>query len=490
MNLFMLLPVWITFFPLIMSVLLYYATHNSEKRRNTLAVATSVLTFLSVAALYPFIIEGNIIHFTLFEVLDNLEISFRVDILSFSLAILASFVWMLVTIYSIDYMKHEHAVNRYYVTLLFTLGSCMGVFMAGDLFTLFIFLELMSLVAFVLIVHEETTAALKAAYKYLIVVIIGGLALFAAVAIVFELAGTLSLDQRGLITEYSTLAAVAFVFFLLSFGMKMGMFPVHIWLPDAHPVAPSPASALLSGIMLKTGAYGLLRVIFHVFTLEMMRETWFDTLLAIIAIITILLGSMVAITQDNLKRRLAYSSIGQMGYILLGMAILTERALIGDIFHIFSHALMKSALFLAAGAIILKTGKTSVKELAGIGHQMPYTMICFTLAALAMIGIPPFSGFVSKWTLGIGALDAGLFFHVLVLMVSSLLSALYYLPIIISAFWGVKATSQIRINEVPYKMLFPIAVLAVSTILFGLFPTNFPYDLSRVAAKFLLTGEM
>ena len=484
------LPVWITFFPLIISVLLYYTTHSSEKKRNALAVATSIITFLSVAALYPFIIDGNIIHFTLFEVLDSLTISFRVDILSFSLAILASFVWMLVTIYSIDYMKHEHSVNRYYVALLFTLGSCMGVFMAGDLFTLFIFLELMSLVAFVLVVREETTAALKAAYKYLIVVIIAGLSLFAAVAIVFELAGSLSLDQRGLVPEYSTLASVAFIFFLLSFGMKMGMFPVHIWLPDAHPIAPSPASALLSGIMLKTGAYGLLRVIFHVFSLEMMQETWLDTLLAVIAIITILLGSVVAITQDNLKRRLAYSSIGQMGYILLGMAILTERALIGDIFHIFSHALMKSALFLAAGAIILKTGKTSVKELAGIGWQMPYTMVCFSMAALAMIGIPPFNGFVSKWTLGIGALDAGLLFYVLVLMVSSLLSALYYLPIIISAFLGAKETSKIRINEVPYKMLIPIAVLAVSTILFGLFPTNFPYDLSRVAAKFLLTGGM
>jgi multicomponent Na+:H+ antiporter subunit D len=201
-------------------------------------------------------------------------------------------------------------------------------------------------------------------------------------------------------------------------------------------VAPSPASALLSGIMLKTGAYGLFRVIFHVFTVDLMRETGSTTIIAALAIITILLGSAVAITQDDLKRRLAYSSIGQMGYILLGLAILNEQAMIGTIFHVFSHAIMKSTLFLVAGAIIVKTGKRSIKELSGIGREMPYTMLAFTLAALAMIGLPPFNGFLSKWTLSLGALDAGNPYFVVVLLVSSLMNGVYYLPIIIAAFFG------------------------------------------------------
>lgn len=485
------LPVWIVAFPMVMTLVIYYVEQHSEKMRNALAVATSVVTFLSVVALYPTIIAGNIIEFRMLEILPNLEISFRVDILSFSLALLSSFIWMLVSVYSIDYMCKEHGCNRYYPVLIITLASCMGIFMAGDLFTLFVFFELMSLISYVLVVHEETIEALRAGYKYLIMTIIGGLALFFGIIITFELGGSVSLGAGTLITTQSNLAFFAFISFLIGFGMKAGMFPLHVWLPDAHPVAPSPASALLSGIMLKTGAYGLLRVIFHVYGISFMQESGWTLILAVVAVITILLGSAVAITQEDLKRRLAYSSVGQMGYILLGMSILTERALIGNIFHIFSHAFMKSTLFLAAGAIILKTGKRNIKDLGGIGRQMPFTMFSFTLAALAMIGIPPFNGFLSKWTLSLGAMDAGVPFFVLILLISSLLNGLYYLPIIISAFFGAEPGHEhehVIVNEAPYKMLIPIAILAVSCLLFGLLPTNLPFDLSRVAADFLLRG--
>ncbi len=485
------LPVWIVMFPMVMTLVIYYVEQHNERMRNALAVATSVVTFLSVLSLYPYIMAGNIVEYSMFQLLPNLEISFRVDILSFSLALLSSFVWMLVSIYSIDYMCKEHGCNRYYPVLIITLASCMGIFLAGDLFTLFVFFELMSLISYVLVVHEESLEALRAGYKYLIMTIIGGLALFFGIIITFELGGSVSLGGPALITVPSSLAFFAFISFLIGFGMKAGMFPLHVWLPDAHPVAPSPASALLSGIMLKTGAYGLLRVIFHIFTPGMLQDAGWMIILAVVAIITILLGSAVAITQDDLKRRLAYSSVGQMGYILLGMSILTERAIIGNIFHIFSHAFMKSTLFLAAGAIILKTGKRSIRELGGIGRQMPFTMFAFTLAALSMIGIPPLSGFLSKWTLSLGAMDAGLPYFVLVLLVSSLLNGLYYLPIIIAAFFGAEEGHEhglVKISEAPYKMLIPIAILAVSCLLFGLLPTNLPFDLSRVAADYLLRG--
>ncbi|MBT9171778.1 MAG: Na(+)/H(+) antiporter subunit A [Syntrophomonadaceae bacterium] len=485
------LPVWIVMFPMFMTLVIYYVEQRSEKMRNALSVGTSVVTFLSVLMLYPYMMAGEIIEYSMFQLLPNLEISFRVDILSFSLALLSSFIWMLVSIYSIDYMCHEHGCNRYYPVLIITLASCMGIFMAGDLFTLFVFFELMSLISYVLVVHEESLEALRAGYKYLIMTIIGGLALFFGIIITFELGGSVSLGGETLITVPSTLAFFAFISFLIGFGMKAGMFPLHVWLPDAHPVAPSPASALLSGIMLKTGAYGLLRVIFHVFSPGLLQEAGWMIILAVVAIITILLGSAVAITQDDIKRRLAYSSVGQMGYILLGMSIFTERALIGDIFHIFSHAFMKSTLFLAAGAIILKTGKRSIRELGGIGRLMPFTMLAFTMAALSMIGIPPLSGFLSKWTLSLGAMDAGLPYYVLVLLVSSLLNGLYYLPIIITAFFGAEPGhehEQVKISEAPYKMLIPIAILAVSCLLFGLLPTNLPFDLSRKAADFLLRG--
>ncbi|MFU8794969.1 MAG: complex I subunit 5 family protein, partial [Dethiobacteria bacterium] len=430
-----------------------------------------------------------------------LEISIHLDILSFSLAALASFIWLLCTIYSIDYMAKEHACSRYYPVLIFTLGACQGIFFAGDLFSLFVFFELMSIIAYILIIHEQTEEALKAGYKYLVMTIIGGLALFFGIIIVFEIGGTVSLGVGVIIGEPSLLALIAFICFLIGFGMKAGMFPLHVWLPDAHPVAPSPASALLSGVMLKTGAYGLIRVVFHVYSVDLLRSSGWNNILAILAVITILLGSAVALTQTDIKRRLAYSSISQLGYVLLGLSILNNNAVTGAVFHIFSHAFMKSALFLAAGAIIWKTGIRNINDMKGLGRLMPVTMGSFSLAALAMIGIPPLNGFLSKWTLALGALDAGMPGYVMVLLISSLLNALYYLPIIIPAFFESPEGEEInhhedeRSLEVTFKikeatplMLSAIVILALCTIFFGLTPNNIIFSLSRLTALFLLGG--
>ncbi len=493
------MPIWTVMFPIFMSMVIFIISRRSEKLRDGLSVATAVVTFFSVAAMYPYLAAGNIIDYTIFDILPGLGVSVRVDILSFSLAIISSFVWMLVAIYSIDYMSHEHGGDRYYPIFIFTLGSCLGIFMAGDFFTLFIFFELMSLISYVLVIHEETREALRAGYKYLIMTIIGGLALFFAIILTFELAGTVSLSQGTLITAAGTLPFLAFLSFLVGFGMKAGMFPLHVWLPDAHPVAPSPASALLSGIMLKTGAYGMLRVLFTVFNIPLVKETGWDMIMLVLAVITILLGSAVALTQEDLKRRLAYSSVGQMGYIILGMALLNETALVGDVFHIFSHALMKSTLFLAAGAIIWKTGLRNINDLQGIGKKMPVTMGAFTIAALAMIGIPPLNGFLSKWTLALGALEAGAPLYVVVLLISSLLNGLYYLPIIIAAFFGGEEEEEgghhgegipFNIQEAAHRMVIPVAILGLACIVFGLMPNNFAFELSLRTASFLINAGM
>ncbi len=491
--------IFIVAFPILMTPVIMFSCRASEQLRNFLALAVSAITFLAILPLYPFVRGGGVIQYTLFEVLPNLEVSLRLDLLSFGLAALAALIWLLCTIYSIDYMAKEHACSRYYPVLIFTLGSCLGIFFAGDLFSLFIFFELMSLIAYILVIHEETEEALKAGYKYLVMTIIGGLALFFGMIIVFELGGTVSLGVGTIIEESSLLALLAFICFLIGFGMKAGMFPLHVWLPDAHPVAPSPASALLSGVMLKTGAYGLLRVIFHVFSPDLLQSSGWDTILGVLAVITILLGSAVALTQTDIKRRLAYSSIGQLGYVLLGLSILNNNAITGAIFHIFSHAFMKSILFLAAGAIIWNTGKRQIEDLKGIGRQMPVTMGCFSIAALAMIGIPPLNGFLSKWTLALGALDANAVIYVLVLLISSLLNALYYLPIIIPAFFDLPGDMnhdehdehheiKFEIQEATPRMLSVMIVLALFTFVFGLTPNNIVYALSRLTAAFLLLG--
>ncbi len=487
---------FVILFPIVMTPILMSASGRSEKLRNILAVLTSAITFIMVLTLYPMVVRGDIIQHTFFEILPNLEISIRLDVLSFSLTALASFIWFLCAIYSLDYMAEEHGGSRYYPVLIFTLGSCLGIFLAGDFFTLFVFFELMSLISYILVVHEETEQALKAGYKYLVMTIIGGLALFFGIIITFELGGTVSFGVGTIIAEGSLLAFLAFICFIIGFGMKAGMFPLHVWLPDAHPVAPSPASALLSGVMLKTGAYGLFRVIFNAFSIEVMQTSNWDIVLGVLAVITILLGSAVALTQNDIKRRLAYSSVGQMGYVLLGLSILNENALTGTMFHIFSHAFMKSCLFLAAGAIIWKTGKRKISDLGGIGREMPFTMGCFSIAALAMIGIPPLNGFLSKWTLGLGALDANATVYVLVLLISSLLNALYYLPIIVPAFFEIVGEDhhghalQFNVQDATPKMLASMIILAICTIIFGLSPINIPFSLSQMTSDFLLRGGL
>lgn len=497
---------FIIMFPIFMTAVIMYVGQQSERLCNALSLATAATTFLAVVALYPEAVGGRVFEYELFEVLPQLAVSFRMDILSYSLALISSFIWLLATVYSMDYMAHEHGGGRYYPVLMFTLGSCQGIFMAGDFFTLFIFFELMSLIAYILVIHEETADALKAGYKYLIVTILGGLAIFLGVIISFEVAGTVSIGAGPLIEESTTLGWMAFFSFLIGFGIKAGMFPLHVWLPDAHPVAPSPASALLSGIMLKTGAYGLLRMIFNVFSPELMQQANWDLIMAILAVITILLGSAVALTQEDIKRRLAYSSVGQMGYIVLGMTVFNEQALTGDVFHIFTHAIMKSTLFLAAGAIIWKTGKRKIPEMAGLGRQMPVTFACFTVAAFAMIGIPPLNGFLSKWTLSLGFLEGGSAFFVLVLLISSMLNAMYYLPIILPAFLGGEEHAEhgeeeeeyehhdeealvFNVDEASFRMVAPLVILALSTLLFGIFPTNVFFDLSQYTAEFLMTGS-
>ena len=484
------LPFWATLLPVLATIPLYVIERRSAFMRDVFAQLVSGITLLIVGSMYPFIQAHGAIGISFPRVFPPFGISFRVDMLGFVLALIAALVWFLSIVYSKVYMDHEGGGNRFYPFLLLSLGGCMGVFMTGDFFSLFVFFELMSLSSYVLVVHEETAVAMAAGYKYLILTLIGGLALFFGIVIAYEISGNVNiLPDNFLFLEPNRLAFVAFLSFLVGFGMKMGVFPMHVWLPDAHPVAPSPASALLSGVMLKTGAYGLIRVIYNVYGVEFIQDVGWNTILLVLAGITIFLGSAVAIAQTDIKRRLAYSSIGQMGYVLLGIALLTEAGLTGTIFHIVSHAFMKSTLFLAAGAIIYKTGKRKISDLAGIGFQMPFTMGFFTIAALAMIGIPPLNGFISKLILAMGALDAGKPVFVFLLILSSLMNGIYYLPIIISAFFGVSESERTwakPFTELKFSMLWPMGVLALGCIVFGLFPFNFPLTWSEIAATMLL----
>jgi len=511
-----LLPAIIIFVPIISGFILFFFPEKLYPYKEHICIGVTGLFFLLVLSMYPAIREGKIL-IGIFQYFSfPLSVSFKVDQLTFFLGVFFSFVWFMAACYSPGYMAHEHKKERYYAFFLLAEGGCMGTIFAGDLLGLFLFFEFMALTTYVLIAHEETPVTMFAGAKYLYMTVGGGLSVFFGLLTMFYLTGSVTFTRPGLITEPSGLATAAFAAFMIGFGLKAGMFPVHVWLPDAHPAAPSPVSAALSGIMLKTGIYGMIRVIFNVYSPEFIKNANWDSVMLVIAAITILLGSAMALLQDDLKRRLAYSSIAQIGYIILGVFLLSEQGLTGGLYHLFTHAFMKGLLFLCAGAIIVQTGIRNISRMKGIGLKMPLTMIFFTIASVTMVGIPPFNGFISKWQLSMASLEAGQPLFVAILIISSLLNAAYYFPIVITAFFAAENngshanghdeehheqsdlhlhdqhgdsqtngnTSLLR-QEAPWHMVIPMGILAVGCVAFALMPENWPWNLALDAARSL-----
>ena len=481
------LPLLSVIIPLIFAVLLVFCRSAQPKLQKILVICGSLLPFMTVMAMFPSLKEGGIAGTGNAAVIFPLSFSFTADPLSIFIAAIFSVCGLIATIYSFGYINHSHAQIRYYIFMLVFQASMLGVVLSGSLLVLFIFFELMTVSAYLLVIHEEDETAMVAGKKFLYMSLAAGLFIFLGLSITYSLAGRLDFISGGYIGA-SPLAAVALFAFLVGFGVKAGMFPLHIWLPDAHPAAPAPVSALLSGCSIKTGIYGIIRVMHYIYELEAVRAAKLDQVLLVLAVATILLGSALALRQDHLKRRLAYSSVAQIGYVLLGISLLTERAMFGALFHIFSHAVMKSALFLCAGAIITQTGKKYISQLAGIGYQMPVVMLSFTLASITMVGIPPFNAFISKWHLAVASLETGRMALVVVLIVSSLLNALYYFPIVINAFFVKTTKSEGKksfiCDELPAGMIWTTALLAVLCVVFAFIQPNWPVIMAgRIAAS-------
>jgi multicomponent Na+:H+ antiporter subunit D len=482
------LPALVAWLPALAAPVAYGLGRIDEKLRNWVAILACFLSFLLALAMVPPILDGKVLNYVLLSAeVSPLPIEFMADPLGLIVTLGATFAWFLATVYSIQYMKTEHARDRFYFFWLLTAGATFGVFLTRNLFALFLNFEILSLASWVLVIHSETKEAMDAGKKYLFMGIAGGLFLLFGILMTFTQSGSLDLMKTGLLENRGIITQVIFFSYIIGFGVKAGMFPVHVWLPDAHPVAPAPASALLSGVMIKAGAYGIIRTIYNVFGPDLVRELGAHYVLAVLASAGIILGSAVAIPQHNLKRMLAYSSIAMMGYIILGATFMTGRGLQGAVLHLFGHIFMKDTLFLAAGALMFKLEKKKISDYVGIGRKMPITMLCFTFAALSMIGLPPFVGFISKWFLVLGALDIGglvFIIFVLILLNSSLMNAVYYMPIIISAFFGNHRDEEVEIDEAPLSMLIPMVLLALGVLIFGILP-NLPLALIRPAAAAL-----
>ncbi len=411
--------------------------------------------------------------FTVLTLSDGLTISYAADTLSAVFAALFSGAFLLVSIYAPTYLAHENEgrhADRFFAFYLITLGALTSLAFSANLVTLYLSFEITTLASVPLVLHSGEPTAVSAALKYLFYSVAG--ALLGLFGIVFLNAYTASgaFAPGGTLTEAGDYLPLAVFISVVGFGAKAGMYPLHGWLPTAHPVAPAPASALLSGIIAKAGVLAVIRVVFYAVGAEAIRGTWAVTAWEALAALTILMGSMMAYREKNLKKRLAYSTVSNISYIMLGLATLTATGSLGALLHLVAHALAKNALFLAAGSIIFMTGKTSVDEMHGIGKRMPVTLAAFTVASLSLIGIPPNLGFTSKWYLCASGIELGGVHAVLipaVLIVSALLTAGYLLPIMINGYFPSGEVPTGRC-EAPASMVTPTVIFAALSLVLGI----------------------
>ena len=451
---------------------------NNPNCREGCSLITAVLKFLIVLSMLPDILAGNTLHFTVLSFLPGISIAFRVDALGLLFAITASFLWILTTIYSIGYMRilNEHAQTRFYTCFAVTLSATMGVAFSANLLTLYLFYELLTIVTYPLVVHKQTDDAYAGGNKYLFYLLGTSKAfLLAAVILTYLVSGTLDFKTGGVFSATANPVLLATIYFLFLFGIaKAAIMPVHAWLPAAM-VAPTPVSALLHAVaIVNTGVFCVLRVILHVFGIPMMSALGLGVATGVIVSFTIVMASIYALTRDNLKARLAYSTVSQLSYIILGGALLNPVGMTGGIMHIANHAFSKITLFFCAGSIYAITHKTEISQLSGIGRKMPWTMTAFTIGALSMIGVPPLSGFVTKWHLAFGAIEAGQIGLLAVLVVSTLLNAAYFIPIIYKAFFEAEAPASHGEHHVEVKesfvMVLPLVVSATIALILGIYP--------------------
>ncbi len=472
--------------------ILVFLTGKSALWRRFWSLGAAAIKLGIVLSMLPAALRGTIFFTELAPFTPGISINFRVDQLGLFFGLVSSTLWIVTTIYAIGYMEPEHEKVRFFGFFAICVSTTVGIAFAGNLFTLFIFYELLTIATYPLVIHEETPEALKAGRKYLIYTLTGGTILLLSIAYTFFLSGTVTLSATGVfskevIAENSRNLVLLFATFIVGFGVKAAIMPLHGWLPSAM-VAPTPVSALLHAVaVVKAGVFGISRVIYNVFGLALVKELGVGLVLAYIASFTIIAGSILALLQDNLKRRLAYSTVSQLSYIVMGAALGTPAAVTGSIIHIANQAFQKITMFFVAGSIQRKTGKTEISQMIGIGHKMPITMATFTVSALGFIGVPLIAGFITKWYLCLGSLQAYTFFFVIIMLVSSLLNAAYWLPIVYAAYFKDPLDGDFRMNEAHWTMLYPCIFCAVYVIALGTLAEipGLPLSLARTFVRFL-----
>ena len=459
---------------------------DDNKRR----FVTTVLVILSaIVAVVAALTSGGEV-FTLLKLSDTLALRFAADELSVFFIVLVSLIWCFVQFHAFGYMPHEGGENRFFGFFTLTYSALIGLALSANAVTMYMCFELMTLFSMPLVLHNGSEVSRAASLKYLGYSTLGAaLALMGFFLFSISCSKTLDFAPHGVqLVGHSNMLSVSCLLIVLGFGAKAGLVPLQMWLTEAHPVAPSPASAVLSGLITKGGVIAIIRSVFYLFGAEFVKGSWVQTAILSLSVITIFTGSMLAYREKLLKKRLAYSTISNVSYVLFGLFTFTQLGFVGALLQVVFHALAKDVLFLAAGSIIFATHKTYVSDLTGIGRRMPVTMWCFAIAALSLIGIPPAGGFVAKWYLAIGALQSGSVLElvgVVVLMVSALLTAFYLLPIISKGFFPGKDYPAEESCEVETKMLVPVIVFSALLIVLGIAPGGLNSFITALAGSIL-----
>lgn len=450
---------------------------RSPNLRESIALLAGIATFLLSLSITPHVMAGQAPAFTLAEPIVGLPIYFSIEPLGMMFALLASFLWPVTTLYSIGYMRGHHEKNqtRFYTFFAIAMAAVMGLAFSGNMFTLFIFYEVITLSTYPLVTHAGSEQARKAGRVYLGLLVGTSIGLLLLALIwTWELTGTTSFTPNGILQGKASTTLLAILLALYIFGIgKAAIMPFHRWLPAAM-VAPTPVSALLHAVaVVKAGVFTVLKVIIYIFGIDLTASLFMSDWLLYLAGATVLLASLVAMRKDNLKARLAYSTISQLGYVTVGALLASTAGIIGGSMHMVMHAFGKITLFFCAGAILVAAHKTEISQMRGLGRVMPFTMAAFLIGAISIIGLPPAGGTWSKWYLAIGTLEAGHMALLVVLMLSSLLNIAYLLPIPIRAFFSSDPHNRnpnSGLREAPLASLIAIAVTATGCVALFIYP--------------------
>jgi multicomponent Na+:H+ antiporter subunit D len=459
--------------------------HARPNARETVTLVTAALLCAAAFVLLPAILAGARPDVHVLQIAPGLNLAFSVEPLGMLFALVASSLWIVNSVYSIGYMRanKEPRQTGFYVCFAIALGSTIGIAFAKNLFTLFLFYEALTISTYPLVTHRANAEAVRAGRLYLMLLLGTSLLLFLpAIVITWAIAGTLDFTPGGVLAGKAAAPMIAALLALYVFGIgKAAVMPLHFWLPAAM-VAPTPVSALLHAVaVVKAGVFAILKVAVFVFGIDTLNATGQSTWLTIVAGTTVLVASIVALRQDNLKRRLAYSTVSQLSYVILGVAVLAPISVIGAAMHLAAHAVSKITLFFAAGSIYTAAHLTEISQLDGIGRRMPWTMGAFAIGALSMIGIPPTAGFLGKWFILTGALETANWLAVTVIVISTLLNAGYFLPIVFRAFFREppKNSHGHVTGEAPWPIVAALTATAIGTLLMFLSP-DIPLALAKL----------